>query len=69
MYFAGLVIERIGPNVSDMRIGQGHELLVVRRIGQDFLIAGHRRIEYDFPDGIAVGTDRQAVKDRAISQR
>ncbi len=33
--------------VADQRIGHRHDLLVVRRIGEDLLVAGHGRVEHD----------------------
>lgn len=53
--FAAFVICIIDTRVPD--VGRGHDdnLVVVRRVRQDFLVAGHRRVEDYFtgtlPDG------------------
>src|ERR1700675_5188214 len=51
-----------------MRIRQRDDLAAVRRIGQDFLIAGDRGIEHDFAGGDAGRANRRAAKHRAISE-
>jgi hypothetical protein len=38
----------IDTGIADMRVSQGDELLAIGRIGQDFLVSGHRGIEYHF---------------------
>ena len=45
---ARLDIERVDAGVADERIGHRHDLPLIRRIGQDFLITGHRRVETNF---------------------
>ena len=52
--------------IADVRVRQGDDLPAIGRIREDFLIARHRGIEYDFPDSLAFGTNRRAVKNRAI---
>ena len=41
----------IHADVADVRIGQRDDLALVRRIGEDLLVAGHRGVEHDFADG------------------
>jgi hypothetical protein len=38
----------IDARVADMRHGHGDDLFVVGRVGQDFLITGHGRVEDEF---------------------
>jgi hypothetical protein len=47
----------IGTDVPDMGIGQRHDLLAIRGIGHDFLVAGHGSVEYHLPDGLTVTPD------------
>jgi hypothetical protein len=56
----------VAAGVADVRIGQGDDLAAVGRIGEDFLIAGHRRVEHDFAGGDAIGADRDAMKQAAV---
>src|SRR5262249_35070692 len=49
-----------------MRIGQRDDLPAIRRVGQDFLIPRHGRVENDLADRSAVRPDRIATKHRAI---
>jgi hypothetical protein len=51
-----------------MRISQSDNLPTIRWIGENFLIARHSRIKYDFTGNDTLGTDRGAVKYRAIPQ-
>jgi hypothetical protein len=51
-----------------MRIGQRDDLPAVRGIGEDLLVAGHRRVEYDFADRSAGSADRTAMKYRAVGE-
>jgi hypothetical protein len=55
--------------VADVRIRERDDLLAVARVGQDFLVAGDRRVEHDFAGGGAGGADRIAEKDRAVCER
>jgi hypothetical protein len=56
----------IGAGIADVRVGKRDDLPAVARIGQDLLVAGHRRVEHDFADGMAGGADGEAAKDRPI---
>ena len=50
---AGLVVEIGAAGVADVGIRERDQLTGVGRIGQDFLIAGHGRIEHDLAHGQA----------------
>ena len=62
MYLVGLHIFAVRAGIADVWVGQCDDLAAVRRVGQDFLIPGHRRIEHDLADGLAFGADRCAVE-------
>ena len=47
---AAFLIERIGSVISNQRISHGHDLAAIGRIGQHFLITGHRGVEADLAD-------------------
>jgi hypothetical protein len=38
----------IGADIADMREGEGDDLAEIGGIGEDFLVAGQRRVEADF---------------------
>ena len=50
---AGFEVLGRRAGVADMRIGQGDDLSAVRRIGEDLLVPGHRRIENYFTCRVA----------------
>jgi len=58
----------IGSIIADERIGHGYNLLVVRRVGQDFLVAAHGRIEDDLSALAAFGAKRGARKHGSVFQ-
>jgi hypothetical protein len=49
-----------------MRISQGHNLPAIRRIGEDFLVAGDGGIEDHLAHRETLGADRSPAKDGAI---
>src|SRR5690606_14565294 len=55
--------------VADVREGQGDDLARVRGVGQDFLVAGHRRVEHDLANGTAGRADGNAFEHRADLER
>ena len=51
-----------------MRERERDDLPGVRRVSQDFFIAGHGGVEADFADGGAFGAEAEAFKDDAAGQ-
>ena len=68
MYRRRLHVFGIRAGVPDMGIRQGYDLPAVGGIGEDLLVAGHRGIEDDFTDGLAVSTNGSALENGAILQ-
>jgi hypothetical protein len=64
----GLVVFIIGAHIANMRESKGDDLRGIGRIGQDFLISRHGRIEADFAYGIALGAYANAFKDTAVGK-
>ncbi len=64
----GLVFGIIGTVVADVRIRHHHQLSVVRRVGQDFLVACHAGVEAQFTTGGPTLSKRMSVHHRAISK-
>ncbi len=58
----------VHADIADMREGEGDDLPGIGRVGQDFLIAGHRRVEADLARRLADGAEAEAFQHRAISQ-
>ena len=52
----GFVVIVIGTDIANMRKGEGDDLSGVGRVGQDFLIPGHRGVEADLTDRGGCGT-------------
>ena len=68
LHAAGFEIEGRGAVVADQRVGHGHDLSSVRRIGEHFLVAHHGRVEHDFAAHFAVGTEATTGVHGAIRQ-
>ena len=66
--FSRFPVRLVRAVVADQGIGHRDDLLVVRGIGEDFLVAGHARIEDDFPARLAHGAERGAFKHPAVFQ-
>ena len=45
---------RVDSGIADERIGHCDDLSLVGRVGQDFLIAGHSRVEDDLAQNLAL---------------
>ncbi len=58
----------VDAGVADVGIGQGDDLARVAGVGQDFLVAGHGRVEDDFSGGVPFGADRVSEKGGAVGQ-
>ncbi len=52
--------------IADLRVGHRDDLTTVTRIGEDLLVAGHRRVEANFAVDFAIGANRGAGVDGAI---
>ena len=52
--------------VADLRIGHRDDLPAVTGVGEDFLIAGHRRVEANLAVDFAVGPDGSSGEDGAV---
>ena len=64
----GLDVFVVGADVADMREGEGDDLPGIGRIGQDFLIAGHRGVEADLADRVAGGAEAETLQHGAVRQ-
>ncbi|MCY1377711.1 hypothetical protein D9M69_652990 [compost metagenome] len=69
MDLVGFDVLAVDAVVADMRIRQGDDLLAVARVGEDFLVTGHRGVEHHLTGRGAGGSDRVAEKDRAVCER
>ena len=56
----GLDVLLIRSHIADVRKGEGDDLRGVGGVGEDFLIARHRRVETDFANGFADGAEAVA---------
>ena len=63
-----LLIDSVAAGVADVRIGERDDLTRVRRVGQDFLVAGDRRVEHHLANGLSLRTNRNTAEQRAISE-
>ena len=50
MHTRRFYVLRIDAVITDMRIGERHDLLAVTRVGQYFLVTSHGRVEHDLTD-------------------
>ena len=64
-----LVVFRIGAVIPDFRIGQDNDLAGVRRVGENFLVAGDGSIENNFAVTFCFCSVTFAAEDSAIFQR
>ena len=58
----------VDPGVADVRISERDDLPELRRIGEDFLVPGHRRVEHDFADRMSDRADRATANWRAVGR-
>ena len=58
----------IGADIADMREGEGDDLAGIGRVGEDFLVAGERRVEADFGDGAAGRAQAAPFDHRAVGK-
>ena len=64
----GFIIAGIGADIADVRIGQGDDLPAIRRVAEDFLIAGDRSVKNYFALGVTISADGFAPKQAAVFQ-
>ena len=62
------IVGLIGAVVADLRVGENHDLSGIRRIGEDFLVAGDGGIENDFTCPLDGRTITPALEDGAVFQ-
>ena len=58
----------VDADVADVREGEGDDLPGVGGVGQDLLIAGHRRVEADLADGLAGRADAVTLDRGAVGE-
>ncbi len=69
MDFVGFDVLRVDAVVADVRVREGHDLLAIAGVGEDFLVAGHGGVEHHLTGGGACGSNRVAEKDCAVCKR
>ena len=68
---AGLEVGGVDAVVADVRVGERDDLPGVRRVGDDLLVAGQRRVEHDLAAGDParrLGADRLALEHRPVGE-
>jgi hypothetical protein len=68
VHLARLGVLGVGAHIADVRVGQGDDLLPVGGIGEDLLIAGHRRVEDHLAGRLPADANGNAFENRAISE-
>jgi hypothetical protein len=58
----------VHADVADVRTRKRDDLAGVGRVGQDFLITRHRRVEHDFSYRMAARADGDAAENRPIGE-
>jgi len=64
----GFFIVCVCADITNMREGKADDLLRIRRIGQNFLIACNRGVKANLTDGAAFSSAASAIKDLTISK-
>ena len=59
----------VDAGIANVWIREGDNLAAVAGIGQDFLIAGHCRVENYFTDGMTGRADGKTAKNRSVCKR
>ena len=65
----GFVVVGVGAVIADFRIGEDYDLAGVRRVGEDFLVAGDGGIKNNFPVTFTFCSVAFAAEDSSIFQR
>jgi hypothetical protein len=68
MRVGGLDVLGIGADIADVREGEGDHLPRERRVGHDFLIAGHGGVEAQLADRFAFGAEPLPPGDSAVAK-
>jgi hypothetical protein len=63
-----LNVQSVDAVVADQRVGHGHYLPIIGRIGQHFLIAGHTGIEHDLSERRRGSPESDAVEDPTVRE-
>lgn len=63
-----LHVVAIGTGITNMGIGQRDYLSTITGVSEDFLVAGHRRVENDFTDSLTFSANRNTVENRPVLQ-
>jgi hypothetical protein len=58
----------VDAGISNVGKSEGDDLAGIRRIGEDFLITRHRRVETDFAHGGAGGAEPKPFEHHAVCQ-
>ncbi len=61
-----LHVDAVDPVIPDVRVGHRHDLPLVGRVGEDFLVAGHRGVEADLAARGSAGAEGLAVEYRPV---
>ena len=69
MRLGRLEVFRIRTIVPDERKGHRHDLATVGRVGEDLLVAGHRRVEDDLAGACARRAEGLAGEHAAVLER
>ena len=65
----GFFIEPVGTDIAVVWVGEANDLTCVTGIGENFLIAGERCIENDFPSPARAGAGGAALKYAPVFER
>jgi len=69
VYLGSFNVLRVDAIVANVGVGQRDDLLTVTRVRQNFLVAGHGRVEHDLTDCRAWGSNGISNKHRAVCER
>ena len=58
----------VGADIANMRECEGDDLAGIRRIGEDFLIAGHGSVEAHLTGCMAAGAETEAFEHGAVGE-
>ena len=64
----GLDVLVIDADIADMGKGEGDDLAGIGGVGEDLLVAGHRGVEADLADRLALGANSLTFDHRAVGK-